>query len=142
LRSTTDQLCDAFDACTDLHPVYLRLVTLTLEELRVLEDHIDQLEQQMAQLLANQREAVHRLAEVPGLGVDTAQQIIAEVGAIAATFPSAKHLASWIGVCPENEESAGVNYTPLKRKTPLGVLVGALPGAAPPLIGWAPRSGR
>ena len=33
-------------------------------------------------------------------------------------------------------------YTPLKRKTPLCVLVGALPGAAPPLIGWAAASGK
>jgi len=33
-------------------------------------------------------------------------------------------------------------YTPLKRKTPLCVLVGALPGAMPPLIGWAGASGR
>ena len=32
-------------------------------------------------------------------------------------------------------------YTPLKRKTPLCVLVGALPGAAPPLIGWAAATG-
>ena len=32
-------------------------------------------------------------------------------------------------------------YTPLKRKTPLCVLVGAFPGAAPPLIGWAAASG-
>jgi protoheme IX farnesyltransferase len=32
-------------------------------------------------------------------------------------------------------------YTPLKRKTPLCTLVGALPGAAPPLIGWAAASG-
>jgi transposase len=35
---------------------------------------------------------VKRLAEVPGLGVDSAQQIIAEVGATAATFPSPEHL--------------------------------------------------
>jgi heme o synthase len=34
-----------------------------------------------------------------------------------------------------------VLYTPLKRKTPLCTLVGALPGAAPPLIGWAAASG-
>ncbi len=52
---------------------------------------------------------MQRLAEVPGLGVDSAQQIIAEVGATAATFPSAKHLASWVGACPGDEESAGVN---------------------------------
>jgi heme o synthase len=33
-------------------------------------------------------------------------------------------------------------YTPLKRKTPICVLVGAFPGAMPPLIGWAAGSGR
>ena len=65
----------------------------------------------MADLLAEHHEAVRRLAEVPGLGVDSAQQIIAEVGATAATFPSPKHLASWMGACPGNEESAGVNYS-------------------------------
>jgi len=54
---------------------------------------------------------VQCLPEVPGLGVDSAQQIIAEVGPAAAAFPSAKHLASWVGVCPGEEESAGVNYS-------------------------------
>jgi transposase len=54
---------------------------------------------------------VQRLAAVPGLGVDSAQQIIAEVGATAATFPSGKHLSSWVGACPGDEESAGVNYS-------------------------------
>jgi Transposase IS116/IS110/IS902 family len=38
-------------------------------------------------------------------------QIIAEVGATAATFPSPKHVASCVGVCPVAEESAGVNYS-------------------------------
>ena len=65
----------------------------------------------MAQLLAHHHDAVQRLAEVPGLGVDSAQQIIAEVGASAAAFPSEKQLASWMGACPGNEESAGVNYS-------------------------------
>ena len=65
----------------------------------------------MADLLADHHEAVRRLAEVPGLGVDSAQQIIAEVGATAVTFPSSKHLASWVGACPGNEESAAVNYS-------------------------------
>jgi len=52
---------------------------------------------------------VRRLAEVPGLGVDSAQQIIAEVGATAATFPSQADLASWRGACPGDHQSAGVN---------------------------------
>ena len=111
LRATPDQLRNAFGACADLHPVYRRLVKLTLEELRVIEDHLAQLDQQMAELLGHHHDAVHRLAEVPGLGVDSAQQIIAEVGATAATFPSPKHLASWMGACPGTEESAGKNYS-------------------------------
>ena len=111
LRATPDQLRDAFGACADLHPVYRRLVKLTLDELRLIEDQLAQLDQQMADLLTAHHDAVQRLAEVPGLGVDSAQQIIAEVGATAATFPSSKHLASWMGACPGNEESAGVNYS-------------------------------
>jgi transposase len=43
--------------------------------------------------------------------VDSAQQIIAEVGPAAATFPSEKCLSSWVGACPGEEESAGVNYS-------------------------------
>ncbi len=111
LRATAAQLSDAFGACTTLHPVYRRLLKLTLDELRLIEDHLGQLDQQMADLLTAHHDAVQRLAEVPGLGVDSAQQIIAEVGATAATFPSPKHLASWMGACPGNEESAGVNYS-------------------------------
>ncbi len=111
LRATHDQLRDAFGACADLHPVYRRLVQLSLDELRLIEDQLAQLDQQMADLLTAHHDAVRRLAEIPGLGVDSAQQIIAEVGASAAAFPSAKQLASWIGACPGNEESAGVNYS-------------------------------
>jgi transposase len=79
--------------------VYRRLLKLALEKLRLIEDHLSQLDQQMADLLAEHHDAVQRLAEIPGLGVDSAQQIIAEVGATAATFPSPKHLASWMGAC-------------------------------------------
>ena len=63
----------------------------------------------MASLLIQHQEAVQRLAEVPGLGVASAQQIIAEVGAKAATFASQKHLSSWVGACPGDDESAGVS---------------------------------
>src|SRR5437762_8118765 len=111
LHATQEQLCDALGACTELHPVYRRLLGMMLEELRLLDEQIGQLNQEMANLLRRHQDAVERLAEVPGLGVDSAQQIIAEVGTTAATFPSEKHLSSWVGACPGEEESAGVNYS-------------------------------
>ncbi len=111
LRATPEQLCDALGACADLNPVYRKLVQMTLKELRLLEEQSAQLDEEMAHLLGEHQAAVQRLAEVPGLGVDSAQQIIAEVGASAETFPSAKHLASWVGVCPGEHESAGKSYS-------------------------------
>jgi transposase len=111
LRATPEQLCDVLGACTDLKPVYRRLLKMALEQVQFLEQHIGQLDQEMASLLSQHADAVQRLAEVPGLGVDSAQQIIAEVGPTAATFPSEKCLSSWVGACPGNEESAGVNYS-------------------------------
>jgi transposase len=104
LCATPEQLCDALGACRSLHPVYRQLLRMTLEELRFIEEQINELDKQMANLLAANQDAVKRLAEVPGLGADSAQQIIAEVGASAATFPSAKHLSSWVGACPGDSE--------------------------------------
>ena len=109
LRATPTQLCDALGACTELNPVYRRLLKMMLEELQFLEQQIGKLDQEMASLLRQHQDAVERLAEVPGLGADSAQQIIAEVGAKAATFPSAKNLSSWVGACPGDDESAGVS---------------------------------
>jgi transposase len=111
LRATPEQLCDALGACADLKPVYRRLLKMMLEQVQFLEQQITKLDQEMASLLSQHQDAVQRLAEVPGLGVDSAQQIIAEVGPTAATFPSEKCLSSWVGACPGNEESAGVNYS-------------------------------
>src|SRR6266566_3222207 len=82
-----------------------------LEELQFIDQQISKLDQELASLLSRHHDAVVHLAEIPGLGVDSAQQIIAEVGATAATFPSAKQLSSWVGACPGEEESAGVNYS-------------------------------
>lgn len=111
LRATPEQLGDALSACQELHPVYRELMKMALEELQLLEEQMGQLDQRMASLLSGHQDQVQRLAEVPGLGVDSAQQIIAEVGAEAATFPSPRALSSWVGVCPGQEETAGVNHS-------------------------------
>ena len=100
LRATAQQLSDALGACRHLHPIYRQLLKMALEELKLIEEQIDKLDHQMASLVSAHQDVVQRLAEVPGLGVDSAQQIIAEVGPAAAAFPSAKQLASWVGVCP------------------------------------------
>ena len=73
LRATPEQLCDALCACTDLKPVYRRLLKMVLEQLQFLDQQIGQLDQEMAMLLNQHQDAVTRLAEVPGLGVDSAQ---------------------------------------------------------------------
>jgi len=117
LRATSAQLRDALGACTELNPVYRRLVRMALEDLQLIEQQIGQLDQEIASLLRQHQDAVERLAEVPGLGVDSAQQIIAEVGPKVATFPSAKDLSSWVGACPGDEESAGVNRN---KRSPKG----------------------
>ena len=117
LRATPAQLRDALGACSELNPIYRRLVKMALADLQFIEQQIIQLDQEIASLLREHQDAVQRLAEVPGLGVDSAQQIIAEVGAQAATFSSAKNLVSWVGACPGEEESAGVNRS---KRSPKG----------------------
>ena len=111
LRATAEQLGDVLGAATDLHPVYRHLIGMALADLHLIEEQIRQLDRELARLLGPHQGAVERLAEVPGLGVTSAQQIIAEVGPTAGTFPSAKQLSSWVGACPGEEESAGVNYS-------------------------------
>jgi transposase len=68
LRATSAQLRDALGACTELSPVYRRLVKMALEELQLIEQQIAQLDQEIASLLRQHQDAVQRLAEVPGLG--------------------------------------------------------------------------
>lgn len=109
LRATPEQLSDALGAATDLNPVYRQLVGMALDDVQLIEEQIQHLDREMAGLIRPHQGAVERLAEVPGLGVDSAQQMIAEVGPTAQTFPSAKQLLSWVGACPGEEESAGVS---------------------------------
>ena len=86
LRATPAELSDALGACANLNPVYRRLIDMALQELQLINQQVDKLDQEMAALLKRYEPTVVRLAEVPGLGVNSAQQIIAQVGSSAATF--------------------------------------------------------
>jgi transposase len=117
LHATPEQLRDALGACAQLHAVYRRLLKMALEELQLMQDQIEKLEREAADLLRQHQDAVERVAEVPGFGADSALQMIAEVGPEAAAFASAKDLSSWVGVIPGDEESAG---KPHSTRSPKG----------------------
>ena len=87
-------------------PVLRELIGMALVELEMVKSHIQQTDRVAMKLLQQQQEAVQRVAEVPGFGPDSALQMIAEVGVTAAAFPNPKALASWVGVCPGEQESA------------------------------------
>ncbi len=105
LRASEEELQDALQG--QPHELQRGMLQMFLDRLDLIESQRAKLERDIADCLRAHQEAIVRLAELPGLGVDSAQQIIAELGPQAAAFPSAAQLASWIGVCPGRQESAG-----------------------------------
>jgi transposase len=109
LKCSEEELVDALRGRPE--PMHLEILQLYLERLKLLDRQIGRLDQMAAQALHQHQGAVVRLAQAPGLGVDSAQQIIAEVGADASAFPSAAQFASWVGTIPGSEESAEKNHS-------------------------------
>jgi transposase len=109
LQATPAQLTDALQAAATLSPLHRQILGLFLERLQLIDVQIATLQQSLAAALHEHQQAVLRLAATPGYGIDSAQQVIAEIGPQAATFPSPGELASWVGVCPGREESAEVS---------------------------------
>jgi transposase len=109
LRATAEELQDALSAAASLSSPHREILKLFLARLDLIESHIEILDRNIATALHAYHAAVQRLAEVPGYGIDSAQQVIAEVGAGAESFPSPQQMASWVGTCPGREESAEVS---------------------------------
>src|ERR1051326_3521309 len=125
VRATPQELTDALTAAASLDPMRRQILKLFLERLALLESQMKTLAETAAEALREHHHAVERLAHVPGLGADSAQQIIAEVGPKAATFSSPENLASWVGCCPGREESAEVSksdHSPKGNRTMRRVL--------------------
>ena len=77
-------------------------------------EHVDHLEGLMRRLsgrveevLAPQAGTVDRLKTIPGVSDRLAEVLVAELGTDMSPFPSADHLASWAGMCPGLDQSAG-----------------------------------
>ena len=85
--------------------------------------HIDYLDESIAELsleiervIAPFSEEVKLLDTIPGVDRRTAEVLIAEIGANMDQFPTHRHLASWAGMCPGNDESAGKRRSGKTRK--------------------------
>jgi transposase len=91
-------------------PVQWQILRLHLELLGKIDSVIESLDKLLAEDLKKHEEAIIRLAEMPGLGVDSAQRLIAEIGVDAEAFPSADDFASWFGGCPGSNVSAEENH--------------------------------
>lgn len=107
LREKLPQLREALEGRVTAHHRFL------LEQFL---DHLEQLETQVARFDDRIAEAIRpflseaderRLDDIPGFSRRTIENVIAEVGVDMSHFPTAKHLSSWAGMCPGNEESAG-----------------------------------
>jgi transposase len=88
-------------------PHHLVLIGQTLAHIDFLEESTVHVQHAIEQRLGAFAEAVELLQTIPGVGTVVATALVAEIGTDVSRFPSAKHLASWVGVCPGNKESAG-----------------------------------
>jgi len=106
LKASPEELKDALSEAP-MAELSRKVLTMQLEELDLIDRHIAALSRELEEALRSQQEAVVRLCEMPGVREDAAWQMIAEIGPEAAVFDTPEQMASWIGVCPGREESAG-----------------------------------
>lgn len=109
LQCSREELTDALHGAPS--DTQLEVLKLSMEHLRVLDEQILAFDKLTAKALKSHEAAVLRVAQIPGFGPDSAQQIIAEMGVDAATFPSAGEFSSWVGLCPGEDVSAEENQS-------------------------------
>ncbi|MET7481451.1 IS110 family transposase [Streptomyces sp. NPDC005648] len=105
LRNKIPELTEALTGRFRAHHAFL--TRLHLNHYDQLTDAIRQLDERTEETMAPFRGALDLLDTIPGINRAVAEVIIAETGGDMARFASAKHLASWAGVCPGHHESAG-----------------------------------
>jgi transposase len=83
------------------------MLSVQLKHIENLESEIAQLDEEVSKRMHPYETEVKIIDEITGVGIRSAQTIISEIGVDMDRFPTAAHLASWAGMCPGNNESAG-----------------------------------
>lgn len=109
LKCGLGALADALTGA--MGPLHRCLLAQHLDRIALIDQQIENLNKLAATQMKSYQDAVTRLIEIPGIGAEAAHEILAEIGPEAAAFPSPEQLASWIGVCPGSNESAGQNHS-------------------------------
>jgi len=114
LRSKRDALNAAVVGRVLPHHAFL--LTEQLSHLDYLDEAMAHVTREIEQRLQEEQEAIDLLDTVPGISQKAAQVLLAELGSDLTRFPDAKHLASWVGICPGNAESGGKRLSGKTRK--------------------------
>lgn len=109
VRASQDQLREALDG--RMESAHRLLLSHALDQIEQLRKQAEELDQEIARLFKQHHDAIGRLCAMPGISLTAAFQIVAEIGSQAKTFASPGKLASWAGLCPGREESAGVSVS-------------------------------
>lgn len=100
-----DQLVEALRG--RFRPHHAFMVDLHLTRIAASEKQIAQLEARIEEVMSPFRDVRDALTTIPGISVTVANAVIAEIGVDMTVFPTPGHLASWAGVAPGQNESAG-----------------------------------
>jgi transposase len=114
LRSKRDALEQALAG--RMRPHHAFLLTEHLSHVAYLDESIERFTAELQDRLHEVEADITRLDTIPGISRRAAEIILAEIGPDMGRFPSAKHLASWAGMCPGNHESAGKRNSGKPRK--------------------------
>ncbi len=109
LRNKRAELVKALNGKITQHHIFM--LNLILETINNINQQIVQLEAQMEKYRASMVTQVELLETIPGISRQIALGILGEIGTDMTNFPDHQNLASWAGVCPGNNESAGKKYS-------------------------------